>query len=91
LPRPDGQLTFLVNSALFMMTIPDTDGEPAGDRLLRPDLGMHRFEWPGDESVEFHLGYGDIIRLLHSCGLEVEDLLELRPPPGSTSRYTLVT
>jgi hypothetical protein len=52
---------------------------------------MHRFAWPGDESVEFHLGHGDTIRLLHSCGLEVEDLLELRPPPGSTSRYTLVT
>jgi SAM-dependent methyltransferase len=89
--RPGGQLVFLVNSVLFMLTIPDTDDEPAGERLLRPYFGMHQFEWPGDESMEFHLGHGDIIRLLHRCGLEVEDLLELQPQPGATSRYTLVT
>ena len=27
---------------------------PATDRLLRPYFGMHRFEWPDDNSVEFH-------------------------------------
>ena len=80
--RPGGELIFLVNSPLLMLTIPDQDGVPATDRLLRPYLGMHRFEWPDDDSVEFHLGHGDMIRLLHRCGLEVDDLLELQPPLG---------
>ena len=89
--RPGGQLIFLVNSVLLMLTVPDTDDQPAAGRLLRPYFGMHRFEWPGDESVEFHLGHGDMIRLLRGCGLEVEDLLELRPEPGATTRYPFVT
>ena len=80
--RPGGQLIFLVNSVLLMLTVPDAEDQPATDRLLRPYFGMHRFEWPDDESVEFHLGHGDMIRLLRGCGLEVEDLLELRPGPG---------
>jgi SAM-dependent methyltransferase len=89
--RPRGQLIFLVNSVLFMLTVPDTDDQPATERLLRPYFGMHRFDWPGDESVEFHLGHGDMIRLLHDCGLQLEDLLELRPDPGATTRYPFVT
>ena len=80
--RPGGQLIFLLNSVLLMLTVPDAEDQPATDRLLRPFFGMHRFEWPDDESVEFHLGHGDMIRLLRGCGLEVEDLLELRPGPG---------
>jgi SAM-dependent methyltransferase len=84
--RPGGQLIFLVNSALLMLTTPDQDGLPAAEHLLRPYFGMHRFEWPDNDSVEFHLGHGDMIRLLRSCGLEVEDLLELRPAPRPRSR-----
>ena len=82
--RPGGQLIFLVNSVLLMLTIPDEDGQPAVEHLLRPYFGMHRFEWPDDDSVEFHLGHGDMIRLLRRCGLEVENLVELQPPPGAT-------
>jgi SAM-dependent methyltransferase len=89
--RPGGQLIFLANSVLLMLTVPDEDEVPAGDRLLRPYFGMHRFEWPDDESVEFHIGHGDMIRLLRRCGLEVEDLLELRPEPGSVSSHPLAT
>ena len=89
--RPGGQLIFLGNSALLMLAVPDAEDLPATDRLLRPHFGMHRFEWPGDESVEFHLGHGDMIRLLRRCGLEVEDLLELRPDPDSSTRYPYVT
>jgi hypothetical protein len=36
---------------------------------------MHRFEWPDDDSVEFRLSHGDMIRPLRRCGLEVEDLI----------------
>jgi SAM-dependent methyltransferase len=89
--RPGGQLIFLVNSVLLMLCAPDTDDAPASERLLRPLFGMHRFEWPDNESVEFHLSHGEMIRLLRRCHLEVEDLLELRPEPGATSRHTLAT
>ena len=89
--HPGGQLIFLVNSVLLMLTIPDEDGLPATDRLLRPSFGMHRFEWPDDDSVEFRLGHGDLIRLLRGCGFAVEDLLELRPPPGATASHPLAT
>ena len=89
--RPGGQLVFLANSALLMLTVPDEDDQPATDRLLRPYFGMHRFEWPEDDSVEFHLGHGEMIRLLRRCGLDVEDLLELRPEPDATTGYPFVT
>jgi SAM-dependent methyltransferase len=89
--RPGGQLIFLVNSVLLMLTVPDQEGLPATERLLRPYFGMHRFEWPDDDSVEFHLGHGDMIRLLRRSGLQVEDLLELRPLPGAVAAHPLVT
>ncbi|MGH3187258.1 MAG: class I SAM-dependent methyltransferase [Streptosporangiaceae bacterium] len=89
--RPGGQLIFLGNSALLMLAAPEAEDLPATDRLLRPHFGMHRFEWTDDESVEFHLGHGDMIRLLRRCGLEVEDLLELRPDPDASTRYPHVT
>ncbi|HEY6309735.1 MAG TPA: class I SAM-dependent methyltransferase [Streptosporangiaceae bacterium] len=89
--RPGGQLIFLVNSVLLMLTVPDSGDQPATARLRRPYFGMHRFDWPDDESVEFHLGHGDMIRLLRSCHLEVEDLVELRPEPEAETRYPFVT
>ncbi len=89
--RPGGQLIFLVNSVLLMLTVPEQDGLPAAEQLLRPYFGMHRFEWPDDESVEFHLGHGEMIRLLGRSGLQVEDLLELQPPPEATASHPLAT
>ena len=89
--RPGGELIFLLNSVLLMLTVPDAEDQPATDRMVRPFFGMHRFEWPEDESVEFHLGHGDMLRLLRRCGLEVEDLLELRPEPGATASHPLAT
>lgn len=90
--RPGGELIFLGNGVLFTLTVPDTDAEgPATDRLIRDYFGMYRFEWPEEDSVEFHLGYGDMIRLLRSSGFEVEDLIELRPPEGATTRFPYVS
>jgi SAM-dependent methyltransferase len=89
--RVGGRLIFLVNSVLLMLCAPEEDDVPASARLLRPQFGMHRMEWPSDESVEFHLGHGDMVRLLRSSGYEVEDLIEVRPQPESTTRYPFVT
>jgi len=77
--RPGGLLVFLTNGTLSMLCAQDEE-VPPGPELRRPYFGMHRFEWPEDDSVEFHLGYGDWIRLLTGCGCEVLDLVELQAP-----------
>jgi hypothetical protein len=74
-----------------MLCVPDKDCVPASDRLLRPQFGMHRFEWPDDQTVEFHLSHGDWIRLLRRHGFEIEDLLEVRPAADSATTYSFVT
>jgi SAM-dependent methyltransferase len=85
--RPGGELVFLVNGTLAILTAPYEE-KPSGRELLRPYFGMHRFQWEESEAVEFHLGYGDWIRLLRSSGLEVVDLAELQAPEsGPEHRY----
>ncbi len=90
--RTGGRLIFLVNSALMMLCMHDTDAEgPAGDRMLHDYFGMHRFEWPDEPGVEFHLGHGDWIRLFGANGFQIEDLIEIRAPEGATTRYPWVS
>jgi len=89
--RPGGRLHFLVNSFLLMLCMPEEDGVAAAESLLRPAFGMYRIEWPGDHGVEFHLSHGDWIRLLGRNGLQVEGLIELRPPADATTRYPFVS
>lgn len=88
--RPGGRLVFLVNAVMLMLCSPDDPEEQVGDRLLRPLFGMHRFEWPDDSSVEFHLPHGEMIALLHDSGFEIEELVEVQAPEGSTTRYPYV-
>jgi SAM-dependent methyltransferase len=85
--RPGGRLVFLVNSTLAMLCAPDAADEPLSDRLLRPYFGLHRLEWPDDDSVEFNLPHGERIALLRASGFEIEELVEVRPPDGSTNVY----
>jgi SAM-dependent methyltransferase len=89
--RPGGELVFLGNSSLLMLCAPDEDDVPASDRLLRDHFGMHRFEWPSDPTVEFHLGHADWIRLLRANGFIIEELIELRPQPDTPTSYGFVT
>jgi ubiquinone/menaquinone biosynthesis C-methylase UbiE len=88
--RPGGELVFLVNSVFTMLCGPDDESEPATDRMIRPYFGMHRYEWP-DGSVEFHLPHGEMIALLRNSGFEVEELIEVRPPEGTTTRFSQVS
>lgn len=88
--RPGGRLIFLANGVLAMLTLPDQEDGAAGDRLLRPYFGMHRFEWSDDDSVEFHLPHGEMLALLRRCGFEVEELREVQPPEDSTTRYPFI-
>ncbi|WP_027862924.1 class I SAM-dependent methyltransferase [Marmoricola sp. URHB0036] len=89
--RPGGRLVFLTNGYLLMLCAPDDEDEPATDRLLRSSFGMHRFEWPDDPSVEFHLAHGDWVRVLRANGFEVEDLIELQAPGDATSNAMFVS
>src|SRR5439155_24432502 len=82
--RPGADLIFLVNGTFLMLCAPELDSEgPATDRLRRDYFGMHRFEWADDPSVDFHLGYGDWIRLFRASAFEVVDLIEIQAPEGA--------
>jgi SAM-dependent methyltransferase len=89
--RPGGELVFLGNGTIMLLCVPDEDGAPAENWMRRPYFGIHRWEWPDDPGVEFHIGYGDWIRLFRSCGFVVEDLIELRPADDASTSYDFVT
>jgi SAM-dependent methyltransferase len=89
--RPGGELVFLGNSTVLMLCVPDDDNSAADERLLRPQFGMHRFTWPDDPTVEFHISPGDWMRLLRANGFEVEDLIELYAPDEAVTSYKFVT
>jgi len=77
--RRGGELVFLCGSVLAILCTPDKGN--VGESLVRPQFGMHRFDWPesGEEDgVEFHLAHGDMLRLLRDTGLEVEGLWEVQ-------------
>ncbi len=78
--RPGGELVFLTNSVLVVLCSPDEG--PAADRLVRDQFGLRRVEWPDDDSVEFHLPHGEVIRTLARHGFAVLDLVELQAPEG---------
>jgi SAM-dependent methyltransferase len=80
--RPGGELLFMRSSTLEMLCAPD-EGK-VGERLLRPQKGMHRFDWPpeGEDlpSTEFHISGSDMFQLLLRTGFEVVDFRELYAP-----------
>jgi SAM-dependent methyltransferase len=89
--RSGGQLVFLTNSYLMTLCTPPEDNVAATDRMLRSAFDIYRIEWPNDPGVEFHLSHGEWIRLLRSSGFEIEDLIEMRPAEGATTKYSYVT
>jgi SAM-dependent methyltransferase len=83
--RPGGRLMFLGHSYVAMLTFPPED-LPASEHLQRGHFGMHRFEWADEnDSVEFFIPHGEMIRLLRASGFEVEDLVEIQAPDGATT------
>jgi SAM-dependent methyltransferase len=83
--RPGGLFAFNTSSPLLELCWPD-DAERAGDRLVRDYFGLHRLA-ADDGMVSFQLPYGEWIRLFRSSGLEILDLIELRPAPDAVSSY----
>ena len=82
--RPGGVLAFSMMTPFADACWPGGTEVPSGE-LSVDYFGIHRDA--GDDPAEFQLGYGDWIRLFHSSGLNVEDLVELHPPPDATSTY----
>ncbi len=81
--RPGGRLVFLTNGTIMMLCAPDDEDDPLPRDQLRARLLRDApVRVAGEPSVEFHLGYGDWIRLLRANGFEVEDLIEVRPRAG---------
>jgi SAM-dependent methyltransferase len=82
--RPGGRLIFLANSVLSILCAPEAEGDAGNlvETLQRPQLGLHRMEWPGDDGVDFHLPHGEMLRLLRDTGFEVEALHEVYAPDG---------
>ena len=75
--RPGGELVFLRNSTLSMLCAA-LDGWH--ETLQRPQRGLHRLDWADEDTTEFHLGHGDLFRLLTGSGFDVVDLVELYAP-----------
>ena len=66
--------------------------EATSETLQRPQRGMHRIAW-ADGGVEFHLGHGDMLRVLRDTGFEIEALVELFAPDDAKTHeyYEFVT
>ena len=89
--RPGGRLVFFRGSTLVTLCAVDYEDVTA-EQLQRPQREMHKIVWP-DGGVQFHLGHGDMFRLLRDTGFEVENLVELYAPEDATNHeyYDFVT
>jgi ubiquinone/menaquinone biosynthesis C-methylase UbiE len=82
--RSRGELIFMRNSTLQVLCSPNDD--VVGERLIRPQKGMRRFDWTDDEvgpSTDFHISGSDMFQLLRKTGFDVVDFRELFAPDGA--------
>jgi SAM-dependent methyltransferase len=83
--RAAGTLAFCTSTPLLYLTW-DAEKEKQSRRLQRGYDELGRMELDED-TVDWVLPAGEWIRVLRSSGFEIEDLIELRPPPGATTTY----
>jgi len=86
--RPGGRFVFNGATPWIWVAWGDDDLPPA--REMRRDyfgLGEVELQDPDWQTTEFQMTYGEWIRLFRASGLEIEDLIELRPPEGATTTY----
>ena len=84
--RPGGLLAWCWGTPTLEICWPQ-DAERVGTTLVRDMFGMHRFVDETDDTVVFMLPHAETIAALRGAGLQVESLLELRPPEDATSTY----
>jgi SAM-dependent methyltransferase len=83
--RPGGHLVFNKETVLHALCY-DTARERHGDRLRVPYFGS-RLHASDNGTADFHVPYGEWIRLFRANGLMVEDLVEVEPPKGASTTY----
>ena len=85
--RPGGTFAFAILSPFVWIT--EGDGDTVTRTLRAPYFGMHAVEIDDPEwrTTEFQLPYGAWIRLFVANGLEVVDLIEMRPAADAVSTY----
>jgi SAM-dependent methyltransferase len=81
--RPGGAFVFSHASPIHFVCWDDAQ-DRVTDRLGRDYFGMRKWD---EETVDFMLPYGEWIRLFRENGLEVEGLVEPRPPSGARTTY----
>jgi ubiquinone/menaquinone biosynthesis C-methylase UbiE len=82
--RPGGELLFMRNSTIQILCSPDD--EVVGERLVRPQKGMHHVDWQDEEtgpSTDFHISASEQFQLLRKTGFELIDFRELYAPPDA--------
>jgi SAM-dependent methyltransferase len=84
--RGDGLFAFSTTTPFLNACWPDGSDEVTRT-LHNSYFGMRRLEWSADETVDFQLPYGEWIRLFRSNDLSIEDLIEIRPPPGARTTF----
>jgi SAM-dependent methyltransferase len=82
--RPGGLFAFS-NSSPFRSLCQSRTNDRLSRRLRFDYFDLHRMEYP--DEVNFNLPYGAWIRLFRTNRLEIEDLIELRPPTGTRTTY----
>jgi SAM-dependent methyltransferase len=83
--RAGGLLAFCMSTPILDLAWAPGAEHPGG-RLVHDYWDLHALQEPG-EPVCFQLPYGAWIALFREHGLQVEDLLELRPPADAISSY----
>jgi SAM-dependent methyltransferase len=83
--RPRGLFVFTTSSPFLDLFWDDSD--KIASTMQRPYFGLHRFEWPEEDTVEFNLPYGEWIQLFRRNRFTVEDLIEVRPPKDAPTTY----
>jgi SAM-dependent methyltransferase len=88
---PGGELVFLGNHPLAILTQQLDSDAPVSRTLCNPYFGMHRIDWTepgGTEGTEFNLPVAEWLRLFRRVGFEVVDYHELRAPSrGPETRF----
>ena len=82
--RPGGLLAFSGSTAIQVLCL-ILEQEVPGAELVRDYFGLKAVI--DEDWVEFMLPYGEWIRLFRGNGLDVEDLIELRPAAAAVSTY----
>jgi ubiquinone/menaquinone biosynthesis C-methylase UbiE len=82
--RPGGLFAFATGTPIQFLC-QDMKTDQLTDHLINDYFGMRRFEW--EDEVDFHLPYGEWIRLFRRAGFVVEDLIETQPSRDATSTY----